>query len=129
MELGTNKINLHDGLIRCIALDRAARSLSISLRCGDLQVGYFDADLVYADVDLKLLDPDVLDAVATDPATELLYHEIDLELPGLFVHRMIFSPRPMREIQIVFRGVKVWTKPRPDRELGRAKGTYTDSPR
>ena len=128
IELATNKINLHDGLIRRIALDRPARSLSINLRCGDLHVGYFDVDLVYADVDLDRVDPDLLNAIAADPTTELLYHEIDLKLPGLLVHRMIFSPKPMREIQIVFRCVKVWTEPRPDRELGRAKGAYSESP-
>jgi hypothetical protein len=76
-ELATN-ISLHDGLIRRVALDRAARSFSISLRCGDLQIGYFDLDLAYADVDLNLLDPGVLEAIATDTATELLYDEIDL---------------------------------------------------
>ncbi len=121
-ELATNT-NLHDGKVRRIALDRPARSLSISLRCWDLQSGFFDVDLAYADVDLNLLDAGVLQAIATDPATELLYEEIDLGLPGRFVHRIIFWPRPMREIEVVFRGLTVSTQPRPDLDHGKTKGT------
>ena len=126
-ELATN-ISLHDGLVRHIALDRPAQRLSIRLRDGDLQVGYFDVDLDYASVDVNLLDAGVLQAIATDPATELLYDEIDLDRPGRFVHRIIFWPPPMCEIEVVFRGFKVSTKPRPDRDLGKTKGIYSESP-
>jgi hypothetical protein len=118
-ELATSTVNLHDGLIRHVALDRPARRLSLGLRCGDLQVGYFDVDLVYADVDLNLLNSAVLEAIATDPETELLYNEIDLESAGRFVHRIIFWPRPMREIEVVFRSLMVSIEPRHDRKVRR----------
>jgi hypothetical protein len=118
-ELATS-MNLHDGLIRHVALDRAARSLSLGIRRGDLQVGYFDVDLAYADVDLNLLNPAMLEAIAADPKTELLYNEFDLGSAGRFVHRIIFWPRPMREIEVVFGSVKVSTEPQPDREIRRS---------
>jgi hypothetical protein len=69
-KLATHNINLHDGLIRRVALDRPARRLAISMRCGDLQVGYFDIDLAYSDVDLNLLNAKVLKAIARDPKND-----------------------------------------------------------
>jgi Protein of unknown function (DUF4085) len=117
-ELTTN-INLHDGLIRHIALDRAAQCLSISLRCGDLQVDYFDVDLVYADVESNLLDMRKLQVIATDPASELLYDEIDLGRSGRFVHRILFWPKPLRELEVVFRGLQVSIRRQPDRKFGK----------
>jgi len=107
-------------------MDRAARSLTISLRCGDLQVGYFDVDLAYADVDLNLLDPGVLEAIATDPKTELLYSEIDLGPPGRFVQRIIFWSIPMRQIEFAFGNVKVSAEPRLDRKIGNVKRKYLE---
>jgi hypothetical protein len=118
-KLATSTVNLHDGLIRHVALDRPARSLSLGLRCGDLQVGYFDVDLVYADVDLNLLNSAVLEAIATDPETELLYNEIDLGSARRFVHRVIFWPTPMREIEVVFGRLQVSTEQRSDRKVRR----------
>jgi hypothetical protein len=76
-------------------------------------------DLVYEGVDLNLLNPAALEAIATDPETELLYNEIDLESAGRFVHRIIFWPRPMREIEVVFRSLMVTIEPRPDRKVRR----------
>ena len=125
-KLATYEINLHDGLMRRITLDRPAGTLTIGLRCGDLQVGYFDVDLAYADVDLKMLDPDVLKAIATDPETELLSSEIDLAQRGRFVHRMIFWSRPTREIEVEFRGLRLLTKLRPSREFVKAKQKYRE---
>ena len=55
-KLATYDINLHDGLIRGITLDRTARNLTVSLRCGDHQNGYFDVDLAYSDLEIELLD-------------------------------------------------------------------------
>ena len=46
-ELATSTVNLHDGLIRHVALDCPARSLSLGLPRGELQVGYFDVNLIY----------------------------------------------------------------------------------
>ncbi|HZF10213.1 MAG TPA: hypothetical protein VFE33_15600 [Thermoanaerobaculia bacterium] len=118
-------INLHDGLIRCVTLDRGARILTISLRCGDLQIGYCDVDLSYVDVDTDRLDVGMLRAIATDTETELRYDEIDLELPNSFVHRILFAPA--REIEIVFRSLRLSTEPQPDRELGEDSGQYREA--
>jgi hypothetical protein len=122
-ELATG-INLHDALVRQVTLDRARGTLTISLRCGDLQKGYFDADLAYRGVEMAGLDPGTLRAIATDPNTELLYDEVDLESPGRFVHRILFTDT--REIEIVFGGLNVATTPRPDRALGEVAGLYQE---
>src|SRR5512133_1396706 len=66
LQLAT-KIELHDGLVRYFELNRIANRLTIALRCGDLQVGYFDVDVIYLDIDFLALDLDLLKDIATDP--------------------------------------------------------------
>jgi hypothetical protein len=56
----------------------------------------------------------------------LIYDEVDLGPPGQFIHRILFWSNPLREIEIGFRGLKISTEPRPDRELGTTKGLYTE---
>ena len=57
-ELATfaTKISMHDGLIRRVLVDREADTLALEMLCGDLQVGYFDLDLVYGQVDWDVVD-------------------------------------------------------------------------
>jgi hypothetical protein len=107
-------VDLHDGLIRLVEVDVAARELRLALRCGDLQVGYFDLDLCYRGVRIDLLDRAVLDIIARDPTTEVLYSEVDVFDDDVFVHRVLFSPF-YREIHVVFTGLSMTRTPRSDR--------------
>src|SRR5262245_48358420 len=47
---------LHDGLIQQIIVDYKTAEILILLRCGDMQEGYFDAELSYQGVNFRLTD-------------------------------------------------------------------------
>jgi len=99
-------VNLHDGLIRRIAIERSAARLTIELRCGDLQSGYFDLDLRYSGVDMNSLDTSMLRELAGNEAAEVLYDEVDSD--DVYIHRMLFwvgrekQRDPYRELEIRF---------------------------
>lgn len=86
------RISLHDGLIRELSWDMEQATLFLRLRCGDLQVGYFDLDLHYSGVLFSLPALESLAALKTDKVGESLYDEMDEE-DGLFVHRILFISR------------------------------------
>lgn len=107
------RINLHDGLIRELAWNIGEATLHLRLRCGDLQVGYFDLDLDYSGMLLSPLDWGSLlllkGSVKNERRfSEALYDEVDEEA-GRFVHRILFflsrRGRSSRRIN-VYRGVK-----------------------
>lgn len=111
-------VNLHDGLIQRVQVDRPADSVSLELRCGDCQVGYFDLELVYAGVDWDRSELSELTAIADDPDTEALYDEVDrLAEGGPYVHRILWWP--YREVELMFDGLTVTTTPQPDRDFER----------
>lgn len=49
-DLVQGRISLHDGVVLDARLDGAAKELRLLLRCGDLQVGYYDLELRYGAV-------------------------------------------------------------------------------
>ena len=107
--------NLHDGLIRRVSVDRRGGKLVLNLRCGDLQTGYFDLDLIYLGVDLSSVDLATLAHCARDPRTELLYDEVDLDNQGNLVHRVLFGPAG--EVSIPFSRLQVECTAQPDRSF------------
>jgi hypothetical protein len=109
------EINLHDGLIRRVSVDRRADELVLNLRCGDLQTGYFDLDLVYLGVDLSSVDLVTLANCARDPETELVYDEVDLDAQENYLHRILFGPAG--EVSIPFSRLQVECTAQPDRSF------------
>ncbi len=107
-------INLHDGLIHRVLVQPEQKQLELGLRCGDLQVGYFDLDLTYSEVRLDLLDIPFLQRCAQSRQAEVLYDEVDWE-DGNYVHRILFWPEG--EIAIVFRELQVVRTPRANRAI------------
>ncbi|MEQ1518921.1 MAG: DUF4085 family protein [Usitatibacteraceae bacterium] len=107
-------VNLHDGLVQELVVDHQKGSVDILLRCGDLQVGYSDVRLVYSGVPTSALDEAVLQEIATDPESELLYDEVDRSATG-YVHRVLFWP--YREVQIDFTALRIARVPKPDRSI------------
>ena len=126
LELAT-KINLHDGIVRHITLEKAAKRLTMALRCGDLQVGYFDIEIMYIDVEITNVDSSLLKIIATDAETELLYDEIGIASANRFVHRILFYP--YREIEVIFGKLKFAIQPKADRELGDHARQYRETPK
>jgi hypothetical protein len=116
------EVNLHDGLFRKVIVNRQESSLALYLRCGDLQVGYFDQDLFYSGVDLTALALPVLAARARDRKTMIEYDEVDMDDQGQFVHRIIFSPKD--EISITFAGLQLARTPQPNRYFRTKNSKY-----
>lgn len=97
-ELATST-NLHDGLFRRVCWDSINRNLELGLRCGDLQVGYFDLDIVYLSTTQSDTDISGIVACAENPESEILYDEIDVDQPK-YTHRILLWP--YKEVEICF---------------------------
>lgn len=90
-------INIHDGLLWKAEADPEQGLLRLALRCGDLQVGYFDLELEYQQVDfapelikaLRRLSVVNLEQLSTPYPNEALYDEVDRN-DALVVHRILF---------------------------------------
>ncbi len=90
-------ISIHDGLLWKAEADPEHGSLRLALRCGDLQVGYFDLELEYEQVDfvpelaqaLRKLSVVKLEQPSKPYPNEALYDELDQE-GDLLVHRILF---------------------------------------
>ena len=119
LTLATNS-NLHDGMLLQNVLDTEQATLLLTLRCGDLQVGYFDLELHY----LHVLSPPATEGLAklvANPSrgdlhhSESLYDEVDIE-GDVFVHRILFyTRRTYHEVTVRFRQLRLLTTPREDR--------------
>lgn len=90
--------NLHDALLNRVTFDRPAARLNLSLRCGDLQTGYFDAILHYSEVRLDQTNLTTLQTLASHPKCELLYDEIDIGDDGCLCHRFLVWPEGEFEV-------------------------------
>jgi hypothetical protein len=83
-------VNIHDGTIRKVIIDYTYSTLGLYLRCGDLQVGYYDVDIQYQGIQLDKSVVDMLVKMAHDSNT-LLYDELDVTDSKMFVHNIIFE--------------------------------------
>jgi hypothetical protein len=107
------QVNLHDGLVRDLALDEQARTLHLRIRAGDQQVGYYDADLLYMDVTVNSHTVGILHKMRRDRRYELLCDELDIDERGHVLHRLMFWPED--EVTIEFRELSWRRIPRPER--------------
>jgi hypothetical protein len=117
-------VNLHDGLIRSVTVDRTRQALELQFRCGDREVGYFDLALVYSRVRMEDLDLSELKAIAEDPKSEALYDEVDVGNSGAWAHRILFWP--YREIVIEFGALGLQLDPRNGRAFPRTSQLYVE---
>jgi hypothetical protein len=117
-------VNLHDGRIQQVRFDRAACVITLEVRCGDLQSGYFDADLTYEGIDLTNSDLSELRTIAHDPRAEILYDEVDAGFRGQWVHRILYWP--YREVCIQFGALRLHVEPRSTREFTRNPNVYVE---
>jgi hypothetical protein len=124
-ELATS-VNLHDATIRRVRVDRPAAELRIDLRCGDEQVGYFDAVLRYSGVAIEQTDLATLEDRARDPRTEVLYDEVDVYEDGRLCHRFLFWPEG--ELEIRFASFALGRIPKGRRVEPRSGDVYSEAP-
>lgn len=101
---------VNDGLIVNIKRDRPRSTLVLTMRCGDLSIGYYDLEITYYGASISREHNRVLNYVArnqtldligrTETAGELVYHEVDVADNGRFAHRIMFHPGRWFEIQV-----------------------------
>ena len=118
-------VDIHDGLLQRVVLDRPERTLRLDLRCGDLQRGYFDLSLTYRGVRLDSLDAALLTVIAREPTPEALHVEEDAFADGAYVHRWLWWPF-RRELDVVFGDLEFRCEPRADRRFERVLEPYVE---
>jgi len=118
-------VSLHDGLLRSATLDRGERALTMILRCGDLQVGHFDLTLRYTGADVDPAALSALRSVARDPKADVREDEIDREVSGSWIHRILFLP--YREVTIRFQGLGLSLEPMPNCEFERGADVFSET--
>ncbi len=115
--------NLHDGLLFYLA--SGADSLEMTLRCGDLQVGYFDLVLNYFGVVSSAEFTEMLAEIApvthrraakhNTRCSEALYNEIDMDGEWI-IHRILFiAGNNYQEMTVRFKDLVLSTHGRKSR--------------
>ena len=88
-----NLPGVDDGLIAEVRHDRLRRRLTLVLRCGHLQMGYYDLVLNYEGAEISKSDEWKLACLAKisqgDRAPDIAYHEVDSSGSGV-EHRILF---------------------------------------
>ncbi len=94
---------MENGLIVHVSHDRTRRILRLVLRCGDLQMGYYNLMLRYKGAELTPEHDEVLAMIARSTKTQrifecdLAYQEVDASEDGSIVHSLIFYGRACPE--------------------------------
>jgi hypothetical protein len=102
-------LNPHDARILGVDHDPSANTLTVRLRGGDLQAGYFDARLHFAGVSIRPADA----AALARAGVEILYDEVDRPAPGGYEYRLLLHPTG--EVAFHFNNVAIARHPVTDR--------------
>ena len=111
--------------------DRQAKHLQITIRCGHLQMGYYDLVLDYFGARISDEHDQILAVVARttrdrNNSHDLRYQELDLSQDGRIEHRLMF--RPGVWISIICDELTFQRVPKPDGKLPRFKDRYPGGP-
>jgi hypothetical protein len=94
-----SRISLNDAWFKSVIIDRTTHRLVLRLRCGDIQIGYFDLLLHYDEATIRDGTLHGVENLPNVSGTEVLYDEVDELGPGRFEHRMILWPQGELAIQ------------------------------
>ena len=89
---------IDDGLIVRVRYNREQRHLTLILRCGHLQMGYYDLIITYQDAVLSARDEWTLAKIARAATSngrsrsDVAIHEVDRAEAGGIEHRFLFHP-------------------------------------
>lgn len=122
---------IDDALVARAKLDTVNGTLEPTLRCGNLQVGYFDVALRYEDVEIDPRDVMTLSQVARGTKSHRRFdfdayaHELDVTEGGRIEHSILFHPG----VEFTLRCRRLtWTRTdRRDRQLPRLKDRFVVS--
>lgn len=121
-----------DGLVVRAQKDEQSSSLRLTMRCGDLVMGYYDLVLSYENASISPEHDQVLAWVARstnghrDHRCDVADHELDRSDDGQIEHRLLFHPG----VWFAIRCDRVrWEQvSRPDRRLPRSRDRYPGGP-
>ena len=129
MELARMHVEFHDALIAQVRRDDKARTLTVVLRCGHLQVGYYDMELHYSNAEISDAHWHQLRFAARSTRESRRYirrswaHEVDTTDEGRIAHRLLLDwwggrgNYPTVWVEIVCTELQWQRIPRPNREL------------
>lgn len=106
-------LNPHDAYVLNFEHKPREGTLRLRLRCGDLQRGYFDAVLDFAEAILAPKDAETLVLARYPAAYEILYDEVDRVGSDAFEYRLLLDPTG--EVAIRFSRVAIDRRPVADR--------------
>lgn len=104
-------VSLHDAIIEQACWHPASKELTLTL-VAENSSGCRTVTLTYRGALLGTRRVDTLRNVARDRETEILYDEVDIDVDGMLVHRILFSPRD--ELTIDFEELQLEVTPRND---------------
>ena len=107
-------LNPHDAHILDIEHVPRESILRVRLRCGDLQIGYFDATLVFTHAILTSADAATLARARYPAKFEILHDEVDRVASDVFEYRLLLYPTG--EVSIGFKQVTIVRRPVADRQ-------------
>ena len=88
-------LNLHDARFKSVIVEPDSRRAELHLRCGDLQVGYFDLTLMYGNASVAEVErgSDSVAIIVSDHRTEILYDEVTIAEDGFIEHNLLCWPQ------------------------------------
>lgn len=107
-------LNPHDAYILDTEHEPREGTLRLRLRCGDLQIGYFDATLAFTHAILTSVDAATLVRARYPAKFEILYDEVDKVASAAFEYRLLLYPTG--EVSIGFNQVAIARRPVADRQ-------------
>lgn len=120
-----------DGLVVQVKHDRARALLTLVLRCGDLQMGYYDLRLIYEGASITPADEHTLARLARRTkcpydGPDVAYHELDAAPEGGIEHRLLFHRG--YEFSIRCRALRWEQVSLPDRRLPPRRHRFSHGP-
>src|SRR6267142_3705339 len=121
-----------DGLVVSVCRDVSHGKLRLIMRCGDLQMGYYDLALEYEDVGILPEHDQTLAWIARTTKTDgrhacdVAYHEVDQASNGQIEHRILFHPGVWFAVRCrILRWQRI---ERPNRSIPRLRDRYPGGP-
>jgi hypothetical protein len=121
-----------DGLVAEVRHNADQRVLTLTLRCGELQMGYFDLELRYVNAGILPEDARTLARIARTTRnadcyeSEVCVHELDVTGDGRIEHSFLFHPGI--SFAIYCRALTWERNPRPTRNLPRLRDRFPSGP-
>jgi hypothetical protein len=99
--------NLQGARLAKLKIDKVNKIIVLRISGQNEELHAFELEITYDTVQLESTDLEVLEARAKDPATQILYDEIDIGETG-YTHSFLFTPED--EARITFRTIRMRKK-------------------